>query len=270
LAHDHANTRVDFTGANFRDCDLRQAKITDSWLIDVRVSGLVSNFVVNDVDVTEFVQGELDRRHPERVQLRETRTAGDYRAMWDTIERLWTETVARAERLPEPALRLRVDDEWSFVETPRHLVFATDAWAGRAILDEPLPYHPFGLPYTGYPPADAAALGVDIDARPSLAEVMEVRGNRMALVRGIVDGLADASLERVCQRLAGARVPGTRPRGAGRRRHPALCQSSKNPENYPERSPLTPRRPPSRRIGPPRMRVSLGRRVIPGGGPRRG
>ena len=64
-------TGADFTGANFRDCDLRQAKITDSWLVDVRVSGLVGNFVVNDVDVTAFVEGELDRRHPERVQLRE-------------------------------------------------------------------------------------------------------------------------------------------------------------------------------------------------------
>jgi hypothetical protein len=193
-------TGADFTGANFRDCDLRQVKITDSWLVDVRVSGLVGSFVVNDVDVTEFVEGELDRRHPERVQLRDMRTADDYRAMWNMIERLWADTVARAERLPEPALRLRVDDEWSFVETLRHLVFATDAWAGRAILDEPLPYHPLGLPYTGYPPADAAALGIDIDARPSLAEVMEVRDNRMALVRGIVDGLADASLERVCPR----------------------------------------------------------------------
>ena len=98
-------TDADFAGANFRDCDLRQVKITDSWLVDVSVSGLVGNFVVNDVDVTAFVESELDRRHPERVQLRAMRTADDYRAMWDTIERLWPDTVARARRLPEPALR---------------------------------------------------------------------------------------------------------------------------------------------------------------------
>jgi hypothetical protein len=195
---DASFTGADFTGATFRDCDLRQVKITDSWLVDVRVSGLVGSFVVNDVDVTAFVEDELDRRYPERVQLREMRTAGDYRAMWDTIERLWADTVSRADRLPEPALRLRVDDEWSFVETLRHLVFATDAWAGRAILEEPMPYHPLGLPGTDYPPAVAASLGIDIDARPSLAEVLEIRDNRMALVRAIVDGLTDASLERVC------------------------------------------------------------------------
>ena len=50
-------TGADFTGANFRDCDLRQVKITDSWLVDVSLSGLVGNLVVNDVDVTAFVEG---------------------------------------------------------------------------------------------------------------------------------------------------------------------------------------------------------------------
>jgi DinB superfamily/Pentapeptide repeats (8 copies) len=192
-------TGADFTGATFRDCDLRQVKIADSWLVDVNVSGLVGNFVVNDVDVTAFVEGELDRRNPERVQLRAVRTADDYRAMWETLERLWSGTVARAARLPEPALRQRVDDEWSFIETLRHLVFATDAWAGRAILEEPMPYHRLGLPAAGYPAADAAALGIDLDARPSLAEVRQVRADRMALVRGIIDGLTDASLEQDCQ-----------------------------------------------------------------------
>ena len=132
-------TGADFVGATFRDCDMRKVKITGSWLVDVRVSGFVGNLVVNDVDVTAFVEAELDRRHPERVQLRQMRTAGDYRAMWDTIERLWSEAVGRAERLPESARQVRVDDEWSFVETLRHLVFATDAWASRTILDEPVP-----------------------------------------------------------------------------------------------------------------------------------
>ena len=198
---------ADFTGANFRDCDLSQVKITDSWLVDVRVSGLVDNFVVNDVYVTAFVEGELDRRHPERVQLRELRSAEDYRAMWDRIERLWAETVARAVRLPEPALHQRVDGEWSLVETLRHLVFATDRWAGYMILDKPAPYHPLGLPQPGFAPADAAALGIDLDARPSLAQVLEARGTRVALVRGIVGGLTDDDLQRVCPRLPAAGYP---------------------------------------------------------------
>jgi hypothetical protein len=191
-------TGVDFSEATFRDCDLRRVKIVDSWLLDVNVSGLIGGVVVNDVDVTAFVEAELDRRHPERAQVREMRTADDHRKMWDTIERLWSDTVARARRLPEHARHERVDDEWSFVETLRHLVFATDAWASRTVLDEPMPYHRFGYPYSSYPASEAAAIGVDLEARPSFDEVMDVRADCMAVVRRIIDGLTDDELERPC------------------------------------------------------------------------
>jgi hypothetical protein len=200
-------TVADLTGAKLVDCDLSRVKIVDSWLVDVNVSGYLSNFVVNGVDVTAFVDAELERRHPERVQLRQLQTADDFRAMWDTVERLWTDTVARARRLPEPALHLRVDDEWSFVETLRHLVFITDSWASRTVFDEPMPYHRLGITQTAYAPADAAALGLDLDARPSFAEVMTVRAGRMALLRGIVDGLTDGELERLCTRAPAPGYP---------------------------------------------------------------
>lgn len=200
-------TVADLTGASLRDCDLSQVRIIDSWLVDVEISGYIKNLVVNDVDVTSFVKDELNRRHPERVQLRQLRTAQDYRAMWETVEGLWSATVARAERLPEPVRHERVRDEWSFVETMRHLVYATDAWASRTILDEPMPFHRFGLPQTAYPPADAAALGMQLDARPSYLQVMAARADRMALVRGIVDGLTDTELERICTRAPAPGYP---------------------------------------------------------------
>ena len=115
----------DFTGATFRDCDLRRVKITDSWLVDVSLSGLVGNLVVNDVDVTAYVDGELDRRHPERVQLRAMRTAGDYRAMWDRIEDLASQAVAVPGGCPDlPCTSGSIAN--GFVETLRHLVLATD------------------------------------------------------------------------------------------------------------------------------------------------
>lgn len=200
-------TGADLTGARFRDCDLRRVKVVDSWLVDVNLSGLVGNVVVNEVDVTAYVEGELDRRHPERVQLREMKTAADYRAMWETVERLWSETVTRAERLPEPARHERVDDEWSFVETLRHLVFCTDAWASRTVLDQPMPYHRLGFTHTAYPPADAAALGIELAARPSYPEVMAARADRMAVVRGILADLTDAELERSCARAPAPGYP---------------------------------------------------------------
>jgi hypothetical protein len=81
-------TVADLACAKFADCDMSRVKIVDSWLVDVSVSEYVSNCVVNDVDVTAFMNAEIDRRHPERVQLREMQAADDYRAMWDTIELL--------------------------------------------------------------------------------------------------------------------------------------------------------------------------------------
>jgi DinB superfamily/Pentapeptide repeats (8 copies) len=189
-------TDAALAGARFRDCDLRNVRILSSWLADVTLSGDIERLVVNDVDVTGYVAAELDRRFPERVRVRELRTAGDYRAAWDTIEGLWSQTVARAERLPEPARHERVGDEWSFVETLRHLVFATDLWARHLILDAPKPYHRLALPPTNYPPEDLPALDVELAARPRYAQVSAVRADRTAQVRQIVDRLTEQELDR--------------------------------------------------------------------------
>jgi hypothetical protein len=89
----------------------------------------------------------------------------------------------------------------------RHLVFATDAWAGRAILGEPMPYHRLGLPHSSYPPADAAALGLDLDTQPSYAQVMAVRAGRMALVRSLVENLTDDELGRECTQVPAPGFP---------------------------------------------------------------
>ena len=85
----------DLRDATFVDCDMTGVKIVDACLMHVDVSGYVDGLVVNGVDVTVFVAAELDRRHPERVQLRQMQTADDFRAMWRTVERLWSDTVAR-------------------------------------------------------------------------------------------------------------------------------------------------------------------------------
>jgi DinB superfamily/Pentapeptide repeats (8 copies) len=191
---------ADLRGARFTDCDLTGVTIRDGWLVNVSISGYLSNVTVNGVDVTDFVSAELDRRHPERVQFREGQTAGDVRAMWDTIERLWAQAIERAGRLPAAALNQQVNEEWSFAQTLRHLVFITDAWASRTVLDEEMPYHPLGLPQSWYPAADAAALGIGLTAQPGYAEILAARAGRVAVMRRIVAGLTDDSLGRPCQR----------------------------------------------------------------------
>lgn len=191
---------ADLRGARFTDCDLTGVTIRDGWLVNVSISGYLSNVTVNGIDVTDFVNAELDRRHPERVQLREWQTAGDVRAIWETIERLWAQALERAGRLPATALTQQVNEEWSFVQTLRHLVFITDAWASRTVLDEAMPYHPLGLPQSWYPAADTAALGIDLTAQPGYAEILAARADRMAVMRRIVAGLTDEGLGRLCQR----------------------------------------------------------------------
>jgi hypothetical protein len=191
---------ADLRGTRFTDCDLTGVTIRDGWLVNVSISGYLSGVTVNGVDVTDFVSAELDRRHPERVQFREGQTADDVRAMWDTIEGLWAQAVERAERLPAAALTQQVNEEWSFAQTLRHLVFITDAWASRTVLDEERPYHPLGLPQSWYPAADAAALGIDLTAQPGYAEILAARADRMAVMRHIVAGLTDHGLGRLCQR----------------------------------------------------------------------
>jgi DinB superfamily/Pentapeptide repeats (8 copies) len=191
---------ADLRGARFTDCDLTGVTIRDGWLVNVSMSGYLSNLTVNGVDVTDFVSAELDRRHPERVQLREGRSAEDVRAIWDTIERLWARATERAGRLPAAALTQQVNQEWSFAQTLRHLVFITDAWASRTVLDQELPYHPLGLPQSWYPDAAAAALGIDLAAQPDYAQILAARADRMAVMRGIVDGLTDDGLGRPCHR----------------------------------------------------------------------
>src|SRR5262249_42973139 len=66
---------ADMRGARFTDCDLTGVTIRDGWLVDVNISGYLSNVTINGVDVADFVSTELDRRHPERVQLREIKSA---------------------------------------------------------------------------------------------------------------------------------------------------------------------------------------------------
>ena len=191
---------ADLRGARFTDCDLTGVTIRDGWLVDVSISGYLSNVTVNGVDVTDFVSDELDRRHAERVQFREGQTADDVRALWDTIERLWAQATERVARLPATAVDQQVNEEWSFAQTLRHLIFITDAWASRTVLDEEMPYHPVGLPQSWYPAADAAALGIDLAADPGYDEILAARADRMAVIRRIMAGLTDDGLGRSCRR----------------------------------------------------------------------
>jgi hypothetical protein len=171
--------------------DLTGAALRDVALIDVTISGEIENLTINGVDVRPLIEAELDRRDPERVLMRPTDPAG-FRRAWDVVERRWQETVDRARELDAELLHESVDEEWSFIETLRHLVFATDAWVRRAILGDPAPWHPLDLPWDQMP--DTPGVPHDRTVRPPLDTVLELRRDRMSTVRQIVDELTAESL----------------------------------------------------------------------------
>ncbi len=182
---------VDLKGARFNLVDLSGVTIRGALVADVEISGEIENVRINGVDVVPLVEAELNRRYPERAKMQPSDADG-FRAAWDLLEPLWQGTVERAAQLDPELLHERVDGEWSFIETLRHLVFATDAWVSRAVLGEPAPWDPLDLPHDEMP--DIPGVPRDLAARPSLDEVLVLRADRQATVRRVLAGLTDEQL----------------------------------------------------------------------------
>ncbi|MCZ2813156.1 DinB family protein [Modestobacter sp. VKM Ac-2979] len=182
---------VDLTGAEFRGATMNGMVLRGVELVNVDIQGEIANLTINGVDVAPLVDAELDRRDPERAVMRPTDPAG-FRTAWAVVERRWTETVERARQLDLPLLHESVDGEWSFIETLRHLVFATDAWIGRVLLGDPAPWDPLDLPWDEMP--DMPGIPRAREVQPSLEVVLELRRQRISTVRRVLDDLTDSSL----------------------------------------------------------------------------
>ncbi|GEA86780.1 DinB family protein [Cellulomonas cellasea] len=192
----------DLSGTSFVGASLRGARFVESDLTDVVMRGVEvrgldidapwlangdAGLLVNGVDVTPFVEAELDRRFPGRSQ-RYARDPDELRAAWAALERTWAATLERVAAMPDGTTDVQVDGEWSFAQTLRHLVLATDVWLRRAVLGVEQPFHPLGQ-------ADAGAGSTDLDLSvfttrtPSYAEVLEARADRVAMVRDHLAGV---------------------------------------------------------------------------------
>lgn len=173
-------TRSTLAGAVMRGVDVRGLDIDAPWLTD-------GALLVNGVDVAPLVEAELNRRFPGR----ELRHAGDpdgLRAAWAALERAWAAAVDRVVSMPDGAADISIDGEWSFAQTLRHLAFATDAWLGKAILRLPQPFHPLGQPHAEYE-TDGLDMSIFSAARPSFAQVLDLRAERQAMVREFLTGV---------------------------------------------------------------------------------
>ena len=161
----------DLAGAEFRECDLTDARLIGVVMQDAVIDGLVTNLVVNGVEVMGYVEAELDRRHPVRPLLRSDDPA-DLREGWRQLRADWAATTARLRASPGIEHQ-SVNDEWSAVQTLRHLVFVHDSWFRRCCLGSTDLFTPMGLGIESV--ADRKAQGLDPSADPTLDEVVAVR-----------------------------------------------------------------------------------------------
>lgn len=191
--------KVQLSAARFRMVDLSGVVMRDVSLAGAELDGYIAGLRVNGVEVAPLIEAELARRDPVRALCRAS-DPGELQAAWAAQEESWAATYDRVAALPPDALDVSVDEEWSFAQTLRHLVMATDGWLGAA-QGRDRPFHPWGLPFSELDEfVDASAdLGLDVAATPSYAEVLAVRLDRVAQVRDFVAAVTPEQLAEECQ-----------------------------------------------------------------------
>ncbi|GAA4409873.1 DinB family protein [Actinokineospora soli] len=180
----------DFRGAEFRECDLTDARLIGVVMQGAVIDGLVTNLVVNGVEVTGYVEAELDRRHPVRVLLRSDDLA-DLRAAARQLSADWAATIERIRRTPGIERR-SVDGEWSAAQTMRHLVFVYDSWFRRCLLGSTDRFTPMGIGPSVEPYREAHGLDLSLD--PNFDEIASVLESRAAELMAWLDEVTNQQL----------------------------------------------------------------------------
>lgn len=178
--------RADLSGVVMRGVEIDGADIDAPWLLDG------GSLLVNGVDVAPLVDAALDLRFPGRSERRAADPDGLRRA-WAAVEATWAATLERVAALPAGTVDVQVDGEWSFAQTVRHLVMATDTWLRGAVLGVERPYHPIGQPNVEYA-ADGHDPSVFSAGAPAWDEVLAVRAGRVAMVRDYLAAVTPADL----------------------------------------------------------------------------
>lgn len=173
--------RTNLAGAVLRDVDLAGATMRGVYLVGADIEGDIEGMTVNGVEVEPLIEAELDRRHPERAILRATEPEA-LRSGWAALEAMWAPTMERVAAMAPGTVDASVDSEWSFAQTLRHLVMATDSWLGVGIRGDAGAYHPLGMPFWEWHD-EAVASGMAVDTIPPYDDVLAARADRVAQVR---------------------------------------------------------------------------------------
>ncbi|MBE1876124.1 DinB family protein [Myceligenerans sp. TRM 65318] len=187
---------ADLRGEEFRETDLSGVRMRGVILEGADIDGAIYGLRVNGVEIAPLVEAELDRRHPERALLRDRSVPG-LRAAHAAYAAMWEQTYERVAGMPPETVEVSVDDEYTFVQTLRHLVFCADGWlrwGAQARRDDDV-FWPAGVAHTQYAPR-SVELGIDPAAAPSYEDALAVRRAR---TREVGDFLADLTPERAAE-----------------------------------------------------------------------
>ncbi len=87
--------RVWLNRTEFRGVMMHGTKFLGAEMLDVVINGELRNVVINGVEVSAYIEAELNRQSPERALMHPTDPAG-FRQAWDLLEQKWAETIERA------------------------------------------------------------------------------------------------------------------------------------------------------------------------------
>ena len=180
----------DLHDTEFRECDLTGARLIGVVMQDAVIDGLVTNLVVNGVEVGEYVEAELDRRHPVRALIR-SEEPRDLREASRELRAAWATTTERIRRRPGIEHR-SVNVEWSAAQTMRHLVFVHDSWFRRCCLGSTELFTPMGIGPAVEPYREAHGLDLALD--PTLDEIVSLRDAQAAELEAWLDGVTPEGL----------------------------------------------------------------------------
>lgn len=170
-----------FTGVDLRAARFAESDLSNVVMRGVEIAGLDidapwlphgGSLLINGVDVIGYVEAELNKRFPGRDQRRTEDPAG-LRQAWAALEKTWSATLERVAAMPAGAVDISVAGEWSFAQTLRHLIFATDLWLGRGTAEPDTPTYEDVLRER----AERVAMVRDLLSRVTTEELAQQRRN---------------------------------------------------------------------------------------------
>jgi hypothetical protein len=168
----------------------------------VSIDGVIDRFVVNGVDVTEYINSH-DRWYPLRNDLSPEDEVGIHSA-WSRLVAEWDRLYALVADLSEDVPMRSIDGEWSLRDTLRHMLFVHDKWfnwplGGRRT------FTAIGLPNTGSQGGEWP--GLDLSRDPTFDATLAERRVQVSSFGDFIEKLSLRELPEMSEILENGSVP---------------------------------------------------------------